>query len=178
MLVLLKTAISRIGTNGGTHAAVVPFRDLHVQELTCRNKMSSKKAKECHQWLCTRLFFSCFSTIIQCGTLRTRLRIWFMGCTQPAGYTQIRWTVRGGIVLKMITGTLYTVYSYIHTSSGLRGLTVSVMDAVYTCSFHAFCTWIVTFTFDALPTRMSYDIPWLMFSCSRANCLEKYVLLV
>lgn len=37
-----------------------------------------------------------------------------------------------GVVLEMITGTLYTVYSYIHTVSLLGGLTVSVTDAVYT----------------------------------------------
>lgn len=110
--------------------------------------------------------------------------LWFMGSTWPAGlYADPLASPRGvlgGFVLEMITGTLYTVYSYIHTVSLFRGLTVSIVDAVYTRSFHVPCSWIVTFTFDALSTWRSCELPWPTFSCpclalivERMNEVEK-----
>lgn len=57
----------------------------------------------------TSNIFSCFSTIIQCGALRTCLR-----CVVDGFYADPL-DSSSGIVLEMITGTLYTVYSYIYT---------------------------------------------------------------
>lgn len=160
MWFLLKTAILRTGTNGGAHAAGVPFGDLHVQELTCIEKMSSKKAEECQQWLFTLLFFfSCISTIIQCGTLHSRLQFVDDGFYMTGGLFADPLDSPGGYCAwNDHWYSVYSIFIYTHTVSLLRGLTVSVMDAVYTSSFHAFCGWVVTLTFGALPTRRSHGV--------------------
>lgn len=82
--------------------------------------------------------------------------LWVMVSTWPTGYTQIRWTVwgvegwglgGGGCAWNDHWYSVYSIFIYTHTVSLLRGLTVSVMDAVFTWSFHEFCSWIVMFTF-------------------------------
>lgn len=101
----------------------------------------------------TFLFFSsCFSTIIQCGTLHTRLQSMGYGSYVTDGlYTDPLDSLwgggGGGCAWNDHWYSVYSIFIYTHTVSLLRGLTVSVMDAVFTWSFHEFCSWIVMFTF-------------------------------